>query len=433
MKKNMDLKHEEYLKILDNISLKELENINIRSILYNDIWFSFNMTYSFIIKQILSRLFTIYFSISRKNGNSEKNLLFTIIYNRQDHDAYWNIFKEVVGNYQEVKMIYNRGKRKINKNFIIDIAKFVKIFMVLKHIRLFKSRLWFTLQILNAIKIKRFIENMNIKCNVLYTFYDGGFEGNILSQYFKIQGATTVTLQHGQCLYRDRTKDRINQSVILNFISDYCICKGDFAKRQFIKAGVSADRILPLGNLECLKESFKKDMNNQENNNKLFCVFLDTPSYPFYEDSTEKLVNIANDFSKKYGYKYYLKPHPADNKMIFKKYINNSYCQKILEKNYTIDYIKHYVDFSIFHASAIYADMLLKKMKSYKLKTDVDFNIVLNERDLFENTNQLIDRVSNWGKLNLDEKEKYFEIQNHLYSNPNKVKERYLDFINSLE
>jgi len=431
MRIDKDYEHGKYIESLSNTSIDKLEKFNLSNILYNDIWFSFNMTYLFIIKHILKRIFTEYLNVFKAKGNQEETLLFTYVYNRKDHDTYWELFKDIVGSYQEIEVSYSHGIAKINKKFIRDAYEFIKIFFALDDIKLIKSRIWLSLQVLNALKIKETLDKMEIQCKVLYTFFDGGFEGSIISQYFKLNGATTITLQHGQCLFRDSRKDRMNQSVILNFISDYCLCKGEFAKKQFVRAGIDKNRVIPLGNLECISRLEKEEIAvNPEN--KVVCVFLDTPSYSFYKQSTKELISIANSFSEKFGYKYFVKPHPADNNKIYPKYIDDKYCLDVLDKDYSLDEIGKMVEFSIFHASSIYADMLLRFMKSYKLQTDVKFDIILNKFDIFKNVVQLEEKVNAWKDLDVVEKENYFKEQNFLYSNPHNLRQRYKKFIDTI-
>lgn len=430
MKLDKDYEHGKYIDLLENIIIDDLKDYDLANILYNDIGFSFDMNYSFIIKNIFKMLFTNYLKIIKK-GTDKEVLLFTYVYNRKDHDTYWEHFKGIVEDYQEIIITYSRSSISFNKNFLKNLIKYIYIFNELKDINYVKSRIWLSLQIFNAIKIKKSLDKINCKCGILYTFFDGGFEGNIMSQYFKKKGATTVTLQHGQCLFRDKNRDRVNQSIILNFISDYCLCKGKFAKKQFLEAGVSPNRVLPLGNLDSVKKINSSFLKEKEIKN-VMCIFLDTPSYPFYDFSTEELISVANKYSEKFSFRYYVKPHPADIKKTYNKFINNNFCLGILNNNFSLEEIDKMVDFSIFHASAIYTDMLLIYMKSYKLKTKIKFDIVLNEFDIFEDENQLNKRVEEWSNMDLTCKKEYYERQNYLYSNPDNVENRYKQFIKSI-
>ena len=425
-----DKMHGKYLDILSDIELKDFDGYDIRSILFNDIWFSFNMKFTYVIKHLLAKISTKYLALNETCNVTDKFLLFTFHYNRKDHDEYWDNFKQISNIKNEIELQYKYSYR-INKELIGNVYKFAKIFSALDKIKLLKSRIWLSLQLLVALKIISKLEATHREYNAVFMFYDGGFEGNIVSQFYKQQGATTITLQHGQCLYRDKNHDRINQSVILNFISDYCICKGEFAKKQFIKAGFDESRLLPLGNLDFSDELYEGIITEDEK--KALCVFLDTPSYPFYKESTKQLIDAANFFCKEYDFIYFIKPHPADKEKSYLESINRKYCKEILDSNHSLDEIGIRIDFSIFHASAIYADLLLRNIKAYKLVTEINFDIVLDEFDTFTSIDELHEKNEIWINTDVSKKYAFFKEQNELYSNPYDVKRRYQDFIKSLD
>ena len=429
MRKDKDKMHKAHLEILRDITIDDLPGIKIDSLLFTDIIFSYEMKWSYVIKHLLVRLFSRYLRLNYISQPNSDILLFTYIYNRKDHDGYWAKFKKVVNNYNEVSFHYSYSFKNL-KFSIKDIESYIYIIRKFKNIKELKTKVWISLQILNAIKIVNKLNENNIKSKVLFTFFDGGYEGNIITQYFKNAKYKTITLQHGQCLYRGDNIDRLNQSVILNFISDYCICKGEFAKQQFIKANFPKEMLLPLGNLDC--DNYTSKIEEESPTKNTFCVFLDTPSYPFYSFSTKTLINTANRFAEKYSFKYYVKPHPADTKKEYLKYIEGDFCIGELDKNYSIMSIKHKVDFSIFHASAIYSDLLLNHMKSFKLETKISFEIVLNPDDTFSSVDELMRKLESWRLFSLIDKEKHFITENIHYSNPSGVINRYKDFISQI-
>lgn len=431
MKFDKDILHGQIISILDELTFKDTKFYKWSSILFNDIGYSFDIKYRYILKQLIIKLFFGYFKIQKNDYNLEKIMLFTIKYNRNDHDGYWEKFKKISGVQYEIELKYNENGIRLNDKILPDTINFMKIFCSLNRINLLKSRIWISIQILNAQNIIKELERIDAKCKSVIMFYDGGFEGNIVSQFYKQQGATTITLQHGQCLYRDKNHDRINQSVILNFISDYCICKGEFAKKQFIKAGFDESRLLALGNLDFVDGLNEGIITDDEK--KVFCIFLDTPSYPFYKESTKQLIDVANSFCEKFNFIYFIKPHPADKEKSYLESIDRKYCKEILDSNHSLEEIGEKNDFSIFHASAIYADLLLRNIKAYKLETEIDFDIVLDEFDTFTSIDELHEKNEIWINTDVSKKYAFFKEQNELYSNPYDVKRRYQDFIKSLD
>lgn len=429
MKYDKDYLHGKYLDILKNTSLEDFKNININTILFNDIWFSFELERIDILKVLIKRLFFDYLVVDYKSIESEKNLVLTYKYNRLDHDNYWKSFKDILGSYNELEIHYKKSNFKLSCSIYKDIKLILKYFLVLKYINNHKTRIWLSIQLLNAIKIVKKLDDLDVKCSSFFTFFDGGFEGNLISQYLKNKGSTTVTLQHGQSMFRSKEQDRMNQSVILNFVSDYCFCKGEFSKSQFIKAGYDEKRVMPLGNLDSLNI---KECELKLNDNKKICVFLDSPGYSFYERATNLLLEIVNNFSENFNYYYYVKPHPADKKKIYENFISEKRCLGLLQNNYSLDDIKEFVDFSVFHASAIYADLLLRYMKAYKFDTEYSFPIVSNKDDVFSSIEELELRVKEWDEKSYNSKVKYFENENTYYSNPKNITDRYREFIKSL-
>lgn len=214
MNYDKDKMHGQMITILKKLTLENYDSYRWDTILFNDIGFSFDVRYRTIIKQLFKKLFTDYFSIIKHTHNDEDKLLFTIKYNRNDHDRYWEKFKHISKIENEISIGYTEGWTRLNKKIQDDILAFKSLFLSLNEINILKSRIWLSIQVFSAKKIIKELEIINAKCKYIFMFYDGGFEGNIVSQFYKQQGATTITLQHGQCLYRDKNHDRINQSEI---------------------------------------------------------------------------------------------------------------------------------------------------------------------------------------------------------------------------
>lgn len=431
MNYNIDKKYDEYLKALKKTKFEGLMNYDVSRILYNDIGFSFNMKFTYIAKHVLFRLFFVYMNINVNKSDDQDILLFTHRFGRRDHDQYWESFKKLINNFNEIEIFYTKDKLKFNYHIFEDIKNFAINLYKLKEIDIWQSRIWLALQLINAKKITEELDRINVQCKVVFMFYDGGFEGSIISQYFKRIKSKTVTLQHGQCLFRENGIDHLNQSVIMNFISDYCICKGEFSKQQFVRAGIDEKRVIPLGDLNFKSDTKVKDLHSTDSK-KAFCVFLDTPSYDFYERSTKNLIEFSNEFSELYNYNYYIKPHPADNKKSYLKYTNIKYNIKVFDNNSDIADIIDEIDFSIFHASAIYSDLLRLHIKPFKYISEIPFNIVTDEFDAFYDVFELKAKIETWYMNGPEEKKSYFDTQNKIYSNPIEVKERYLDFIKEI-
>lgn len=420
------LNHIHYSEQIKKIKIKRLEMFDLDSLFYTSIYYYLNTNTITVLKEIIVNVFRKVFSLNLNNDHNNTNLLFTFQYKRVDHDDYWLTFKSIFDSYSELKLDYHN--KKFDRYFLKNIFFFIGVLYKLKGFS-YHIRLSLASKALLARKITRSLESLDMNYRYVFTFFDGGFEGNLIAQFFKNKSSKTVTLQHGQSLYR-KDGDRLNQSVIMNFISDYCICKGEFARQQYIKAGHPSSKVYALGDLNAIKLNSLKYKEKKRLN--CFCVFLDAPGYPFFIDSTKLLLDFSEKFAIKNGYKFFIKPHPAMKNISLIESVDKKVCIDILDQNINLSLINEISDFSIFHASAIYADLLIRRIKSFKLNSNIDFDIVRNQKDLFNNIEDLVLKILEWENLSLIKKKQYFDIEVEYYSNPSLILKRYKNFIESL-
>lgn len=418
-----------YINILKSVNIYDFKDFDLVKLLFNDSWRAINSNYKSTARYILKAIMFPNIEMSIDYVGKFNDLLFiTCPYNRRDHDNYWKEFKSLFYDFCDLTVKPKLRNKKIMPNvkkMIYKINKFIKYFSALKQITPIKNRIYLATSLLILNELYEQIKNCELHPKVMVCFFDSGFYENLISQYYKSIGAITITLQHGQPIFRCWDKDRLNQSIILNFTNDYFIANGKFTLNQFVAAGVDLRRIKVLGSL---KHIHQKDLNVFHNK---LGVFLDAPGYPFAQETNIRLIEIAEQFCKKYNYKYLLKIHPADKVENYKQHIGTQ-CVEVLDKNSIMEDFADTIDFGILHASAIYIDLLANYTKSYKMRTDFEFPLVEMESDLFSSIDELDNKFTCWRDISNQDKTCYLNdlIKYYLYAE--NVENRIYSFINNL-
>lgn len=174
---------------------------------------------------------------------------------------------------------------------------------------------------------------------------------NITVQYFKSHEKTTITLQHGVIYSR---KDVLYGGLeFYNSVADYFLAINEITRQEAIKIGYDVSKMIVCGNARCLDLPVLK-----KNNNKTIGVLLDGE-----EIHNKDLIALANDYCKKYGYKYVLKYHPFykgneyDNIVDWEYYIGNN-------KDLIREYAQN-VEFTIMGVSAALLELVYMHHDTY--------------------------------------------------------------------
>ena len=423
----LDELHGKYLEALTNSKISEFKEYEMKRLLFNESYYACTIKFKRIFKLLASVIMKKQIECQYKDSLS-KILAFTFYYNRQDHDSYWDSFLDVLGEYDKIEVKYKKNASyfSIKENF----ERFHKVFQFYKQlfkIRNVYHRLYLAARLMILYDFKNCLDTIvKNDYKILVTFFDSGFFENLITQFANNRGIKTITLQHGQPVFKSYDNDRVNQSVILNLTSNYTICNGQFSKEQYLKAGYDENRLITLGSLK--KVDSKKDLNVRKGT---FCVFLDTPLLPSSEQSNKKLLDLAVELSERTGMKFYVKPHPNDVET-YEDIEQNKKCIEIIRGKKSINEFKNLIDFGVFYASSIYVDMLSCYIKPFKMNSQQLMSIVTKEEDIFDNIEDLITKVSLWYKKDGVQKREYFDDLIEYYLNPFGAKERYNDFINSL-
>ena len=261
MKTDVDKEHGKILDLLKTKKLQGLNEFEIDKLLFNQIYMGLTRSKKFLYATILC---SVIFDreIIKVQGDYSELLLFSEVFNRRDHDSYWKKFTELFKDKTCIEI------ENVNKKNLLKCLSFKKIPSKIKALCSYSDSLneikkqalrWFLAA--QLVWFEQFyikISSINPMPKVAVCFCDAVFQESLMVQWLKNRGVKTVTNQHGQPLLRDVNSDRLNQSQILNFNSDYFLAKGIFTKEQFIKNGAKDDSIIVVGDLNSHKFSYHK-------------------------------------------------------------------------------------------------------------------------------------------------------------------------------
>lgn len=406
-----DILHKEYLDICGNTTIKGLEEYDIKKLLYNETFYAINSNRKNVIKTHISELIFdleshIQIDIQRKN---DEMVLLSTKWNRPDHDGYWD---KICSNFPESTRITflgrKSGTRKSLKNFSLkymfyNIKEARKINRQLKSIKNKTHRLFLVNRLLKLKKLNEFLKETNLNSKVAMCFFDSGFFENLAMQFFKNNGAITVTNQHGQPVFKSWDYDRMNQSQILNFKCDYFLAKGEFTRKQFINAGFKAEQVVVI-------DSFNNITGYQGHydTKKVFCTFLNFVALPNAYEVNRKLLEMSAKLSDRLGYQFYIKLHPSDSAENYRAF-SHSGLLKIVGKDVTIGELAEQIDFGIINESAVYLDLLGYKVRTYRWDNGAILPLVEDTDSIFLELEALENKVNKWMVLPDLQKDKYFE------------------------
>ncbi len=419
----IDRLHVQYLAALETANLRTLETYNLKHLLFNECYYAINTNASSLLKLMVKSLF---FHISQYQCviSNQDILLFSTVFNRSDHDTYWERFKSIFDRVDSISVrnlavsrsqLYLRG-------FAHKARTLVSIYRDLNCISIVKHKMYLATRILHALELKKKLVQLNASPKVFICFFDGELLANLAAQFYQKKGATTVTNQHGQQVFRSHSEDLLNQSQILNLTCDYFIARGQYEKDQFIKAGYEENRIKVLGSLNSNQDVIRKASSGE------FGVFLDFPGFSFAHESNLELIRIAEKVSRITGNHYILKVHPYDNIKAYSS-ITTSYCVESIQNARNLADIFLEMDFGILHASSVYADIIAYGKKAFRYDSGIYFPLTEDQNNTFSSANDLVAKLSRWGNKSQAEQQAEMIAEQLYYNNTLNPREEIQNFI----
>ena len=406
-------KHSEYLNLLRTVRLDSFPELDLSKALYLDSLYAFDLNWAKVLKALIRNCF---YKIPELDIRLRDNsiLMLTTIHGRNDHDSYWNSLKELFPVKDEIILNDRFTAMEYLKNVSLKgilsrMKRYRNAYIALKVIEKKSHRSYLASKIVRCEKYINEIKNQTQNTKVVIAFCDTYLFENVMIQFLHNRGAVCITNQHGQPVFRGWDKDHLNQSQIFNFSSDYYIAKGNYSKRQFVKAGFNEKKIVVLGSMN--KEIPKLRFHDSP---KKFGVFTDCVLYDFAGDTNKKIIKMAEKISEKMNMSYFIKIHPSDALKNYNSIITSG-CVGIYKDEYTNAELFEQIEFGIMSASAIYLDMLYANVKCYQMKTNIEFPIVESQEDIFECCDQFMAKFAIWRRLPAAEKEIYFAEQQKEY------------------
>lgn len=402
-----DIKHRKYLEIFDKIDSALFPGMSLKKILFNEAYYC--QSVKFILKSFLKYLFLSPANFETKIEGNKLLCIYSRNY-RYDHDNYWRAIKEDAGPHDDIVInwkISNVMQRIDLFSCFSKLKWYFHAYFELKGILSKHDRSFLAIQMMKRKWVLERIKKLNIHPNIVMCFFDSAPDENVLMQYFKQQGAITITNQHGQSVYQSYEYDLVNQSQIFNFKCDYYLAKGEMQREQFVKAGFDPNRIKLLGVVG--------GRNGKTRHNKLFCfgVYLDCPSLPYAEKSNSEMINLAKEVAKKINYKYLIKIHPAEIEGKYNHMIDEN-CVGIYGKDALLNETFEKIDFGIIHESATYVDIYFYGLRCFRFLTEIPYDISYKD-DVFRDSDELKEKILRWNNLDANLKNDYIKKVRKLY------------------
>lgn len=193
----------------------------------------------------------------------------------------------------------------------------------------------------------RFYRQLVAERTRVFTFCDAASHDNLIAQLAKINGALTITAQHGQYRVLDERNMSSDAEAYANFVSDKLLCWGEATCREFERFGIERNRMLVTGWIRDWDRIKRSDLSLGT-----FGVMLNGGSGA---ESNFDLLHAANRVSEQLGLRFVVRLHPQCTDHGFRSRVSDR-CTRIGVIT-TADYVSA-VDFSIAHMSGATVEML---------------------------------------------------------------------------
>ena len=379
----MSQKIKEKTELLKKISLQHysgLEEIDIGQVLFTTVVSASlkSETYNNRVLPIVSKgkyiirlcwkIVTLRFRIEI-NGNGKQKIafLFSNDYGaRSDHLKRFHYVTDLIDN----SIIFEPGKLKIS-------LKYWKILFYLPQwyrnlMQVFEDNNQSEqclIVLLEAYKYSKAIIDeiaLHSGVNHISVFSDMHPTDNMVIQKCKKIGISTSTMQHGM----------FSDASVLNSYSDYFLGWGQQIEDCFNEAGICKN-IVQTGFIKLIQEKASESIISNKTGRIL--VIFSTPK----EDAD--VLKIAKRFSKRRGYKLWIKFHPG---YIYKDMQCDEIIERTINTELSVDELTEYTDFALMGNTTVYVEYLLKLFPCFHYKTEnspfnkISFGLFEDEVDL---------------------------------------------------
>ena len=416
-----DLIHKEYLNALEKRECRLFPGYNLKQILFNETLICQKLGEKYI-HQAYRKSLLMNPCVIEKDIRHRRILTFYTKNYRIDHDGYWDMICADVGEHDDIRIL-SRG------NYLKRFAPFLLLrklgwyriaYEDLDCIENSLHRMYLAVCLVSRKWTLDEIEKLELNPKACMCYFDSSRDENVVMQYFKKQGAVTITNQHGQSVFESFEYDRLNQSQLLNFKCDYFLAKGEKQREQLIAAGVDGEKVRLIGIVGDTGSELHH--TRSDNNNVVIGVYLDCPTFSFAEKTNFEMISIVQKASEEGGYKYFLKPHPADVKERYLEILDGN-CIGIFGKEDKLRDTFDKASIAVISASATYVDACFYGIRCLKYDSEISYPIAFAE-DCFSDTKELKDKTDSWIRTDQENKRKYLENIIKIYNSgwePGKV------------
>ena len=259
---------------------------------------------------------------------------------------------------------------------------------------------------------KRTLRTINVKkYSFLVTYYDAAFDQNIVCQYFKYHGKTTMTMQHGMMRPNNNPNFSLMEEIPFRYsLSDYFIVWSRMSRDFALESKYMKNKVVALGIPRYIKYKHKSMIKT--NFRFFFGVVLSG-----YDSENIEMLTIANRFAKENGVRYLIRHSPYTRKNIYDGYIDTELREEI-DSFVPIEEYLNMVGFSIVGSTSLFVDFVFLKHKTYLYSGDPHFIYYTMAGISFDDYNSFV--------LNINNKDLFCDYE--YISGPSNIYESYKEF-----
>jgi hypothetical protein len=269
----------------------------------------------------------------------------------------------------------------------------------------------------NIDQVSQFLDKAEFK--VLVTFCDAYDLDNILTQYARKIGKTTVTLQHGQ--YSLSKVDIPENMALNNLASDYLCAWGHATHSEFSKVNNHITTILPLGPLRFLNERiepFSEQNICSSESKQIICVMLNADNCLRIN---LKMIELATHHCKQTLTKYCVRFHPKNNNARYLPHFGSEYVGEYNDSKASV------IRFSIIYTSGVMIELLMRGELFFLFQNDETPELFRRDLLGFSTVSELTERVSSLFSNKEVSATKLNALRDYFVNTTN-VKKGYYDF-----
>lgn len=347
---------------LQGIKLSKLENVEMTELLSTILLVEGQEKSSMrkVLKETLLILFWHQCRIQSQDGDS---ILFFFTPSYGGRVEHYKDFKRVLSCASKyISFSYER-------KFCFNISNIRYIWLWLKWIsqlKVSKLSLAYRIHLANAVlssyiyvkKLDEFCVQNSISPKLGVTFCDIHPVDYMITLYLNSKNVPTATLQHAVFEHQ-----RLGWSNLFSH-STYFLGISQVAKYEAKLSGADVSKFLVLGPMKYIDGSNVKEKSYS---NKVAGVAL---SGPVFEEQNAILLDYARQITKKYGYKFVVRAHPALNLEKYKIYLDEMI---VFDDSNTMFQFAKKCDFVIMGPTNVFGDIIVTDTYAFRMTTDVDF------------------------------------------------------------